>query len=328
MITLQPMNEFNYLDALRVQRRLGQEAYVAAPAEILARAYAYRAHRAAAWGIYEENTMVGLALLEDLEDEPACYHLSELLIHGPEQGKGYGSQALSLVLDHCRRERKYSCVEVCVKKSDIAALHVYEKAGFLDTGYLDPDAPDSLILSYALPELLDAPVLRLTDRADLPNVQRLWADPAVMRFVGFPEGLHESLDDLEQKWLPWVQQPPKRQHWSVYDGGAYCGETFYEVDETGLACMDIKLLPSARGRGVAYAALTHALDAAFREGGAKRAYVDPNPENEKALALYARLGFLPAKRPAHLEEPDAPYVYLEMTAKNWKSCHNAKNEIP
>ena len=140
-----------------------------------------------------------------------------------------------------------------------------------------------------------------------------------MSFVGFPEGLQESLGNLEHQWLPWVQQPPKRQHWSVYDGDEYCGETFYDVDETGLASMDIKLLPAARGRGIAFAALSYALDAAFRVGGAKRAYVDPDPENGKALALYARLGFLPAARPAHLEEPDVPYVYLELTAGNWEA---------
>lgn len=320
MITLQPINEFNYPDALRVQRRPGQEAYVADSAEILARAYAYRAHRATAWGIYEDQRIVGLALLENLEDEPACYHLSELMIHGPEQGKGYGSQALALLLDHCRRERTYPTVEVCVKQADAAAIHVYEKAGFRNTGFTDPDAPDSLILSFALPEVRQTNLeFRLTAQADLPNVQRLWAEPAVMSFVGFPEGLQESLDNLEHQWLPWVQQPPKRQHWSVYDGDEYCGETFYDVDETGLASMDIKLLPAARGRGIAFAALSYALDAAFRVGGAKRAYVDPNPENGKALALYARLGFLPAARPAHLEEPDVPYVYLELTAGNWEA---------
>jgi diamine N-acetyltransferase len=45
-------------------------------------------------------------------------------------------------------ERKYGCVEVCVKRTDAAALRVYEKVGFTDTGYVDPDAPDCLNLMY------------------------------------------------------------------------------------------------------------------------------------------------------------------------------------
>ncbi|MGN0999141.1 MAG: GNAT family N-acetyltransferase [Faecousia sp.] len=168
---------------------------------------------------------------------------------------------------------------------------------------------------------MDKIQIHLTDREDLANVQRLWADPAVMRYVGFPDGLHETMENLRDRWLPWVQNPPKRQHYSVYSGDVYCGESFYDVDETGLACMDIKLLPEARGKGIASAALSYALTQAFSTGGAERAYVDPNPENQKALALYARLGFQRVQRPSHLENPGCPYVYLEMTRQNWAALH-------
>ena len=64
------------------------------------------------------------------------------------QGRGYGTEALRLILSELEKERKYPCVEVCVKKKDAAALHVYEKVGFIDTGYIDEDAPDSRNLRY------------------------------------------------------------------------------------------------------------------------------------------------------------------------------------
>lgn len=227
--------------------------------------------------------------------------------------------ALALLLTQCRREGKYRRVEVCVKRKDAAAIHVYEKAGFRDTGYTDPDTPDSLCMAWNLPETWRGDVeLRLTCEADLEHVQRLWATPSVMHYVGFPEGLHETMAHLREDWLPWVQQPPKRQHWSVYaEGVGYCGETYYNVDETGLACMDVKLLDCARGKGIGYRALSHALNAAFHVGGADRAYVDPHPENGKALALYAALGFLPAVRPSHLEPWDS--TYFELTRENWEA---------
>lgn len=167
--------------------------------------------------------------------------------------------------------------------------------------------------------------IHLTGPADLEHVQRLWADPDVMRFVGFPDGLHQTMEHLENKWLPRVQNPPRRQHYSVYaEGVGYCGETFYDVDETGLACMDIKLLELARGKGIACAALSHALKQAFQAGGAGRACVDPNPENRKALALYARLGFLPAPRPDHLGDPGCPHVYLELSRRDWEMREDTK----
>ncbi len=321
MITLQPIDEHNVMRALALDHKPEQGDFVADPAEILAFAYAHRRQRAVCWGIYEARRMVGLALLCDLEEEPACYHLMELLVNGPEQGKGYGSAALRLILAHCRREGKFPRVEICVKQRNTAAIHVYEKAGFRNTGYIDPATPDSLILAYELPPKFSGEVeIHLTGEADLENVQRLWASPEVMRFVGFPEGLHQSMEHLRNEWLPWVQNPPIMQHYSVYAQGiGYCGESFYQVNETGLACMDIKLLPCAQGKGIAYAALSHALDQAFRVGKAERAYVDPHPENRKALALYASLGFLPAKRPAHLEPWDS--TYFELSRAAWAARH-------
>lgn len=163
--------------------------------------------------------------------------------------------------------------------------------------------------------------IKLTEKSDLLNVQQLWADPEVMKFVGFPEGLHETPEHLGNNWLPWVQNPPKRQHYSVYEGNTYCGESFYDVDETGLACMDIKLLPEARGKSIAFQALAHALTEAFAVGGAERAYVDPDPENAKALALYRRLHFRETERPAHLEDPGCPYVYMELHRNDWDGQH-------
>lgn len=320
MITLQPIFEENLLEALRLRVLPEQQDFVASATGILARAYGYRRDRAKAWGICEGDQMIGLAMIHDLNEEPACYHLAELMIDCRFQGMGYGRQALALLLAHCQRERKYNAVEVCVKRKNAAAIHLYEQAGFRDTGYVDPEAPDSRILSYLLRPKRSVPLdIHLTGVEDLAGVQRLWADPDVMRYVdGFSDGLHVAMEHLEKEWLPWVQQPPLRQHVSVYENGCYCGESFYSVDETGLASMDIKLLPAARGKGIARAALSYALDAAFQTGKAVRAYVDPSPANEKALQLYAGFGFRETVRPSHLDDPGCPYVYLELTCRDWE----------
>ena len=66
------------------------------------------------------------------------------MIDGRCQGKGYGSEALGLILDELRKEGRYDHVEVCVKKDDAAAIRLYEKWGFADSGYIDEEAPDSL----------------------------------------------------------------------------------------------------------------------------------------------------------------------------------------
>lgn len=315
MITLQPINEANFLEAAALTVSPSQINFVASAPMILARSYAYRNQNSVCWGIYDDAQIVGLAMLHDMTDEPACYHLCELLIDGKHQNKGFGQEALKLILDHCRHERKFHRVEVCVKKENAAAIHVYEKAGFRDSGYQDPDTPDSICMVCKL----SSTQIKLTEKSDLSNVQHLWATPEVMHFVGFPNGLHESMEHLENEWLPWVQNPPYRQHFSIYAKAiGYCGESFYDVDETGLACMDIKLLPCARGKGIAFEGLAHALNQAFTVGNARSAYVDPNPENEKALKLYERLGFQETTRPEHLEDLGCPYVYMELSRQDWE----------
>lgn len=42
----------------------------------------------------------------------------------------------------------YSQVEVCVNKSDTAALWMYKKAEFEDTGYIDETVPKCCSLMY------------------------------------------------------------------------------------------------------------------------------------------------------------------------------------
>ena len=125
-----------------------QKTYLDSPLGILARGYVYRDCRPRVYGIDRDGKLVGVAFVKDLDEEPACYDLQQLMIDLPEQGKGYGTEALRLILAELRRERKYDCVEVCVKRGDAPALRVYEKVGFVDTGYIDEDAPDCLNLIY------------------------------------------------------------------------------------------------------------------------------------------------------------------------------------
>ena len=62
------------------------------------------------------------------------------------QGKGYGTAALELILKELRREGHYDHVEVCVKKENIKAIRLFEKQGFVDSGYVDENVPDSVNL--------------------------------------------------------------------------------------------------------------------------------------------------------------------------------------
>lgn len=157
--------------------------------------------------------------------------------------------------------------------------------------------------------------IKETTMEDIKNVQHLWADGDVMRFVGFPDGLHET-DEAMQQWLERLDAVrPTENHFSIYEDGKYCGEAGYGIDKShNSAWLDIKLFGYARGRGIATQAISYAIKEAFR-CGAKTVWVDPNPQNVKAIALYERLGFKRKDMPEYviaLGEDPTTNIYFEL----------------
>ena len=156
-----------------------------------------------------------------------------------------------------------------------------------------------------------------TTANDLSDVKQLWADGDVMKFVGFPEGLHET-DESMEKWFKWIASSrPNVNHFSVFDDGVYCGEAFFAIDakHDNSASLDIKLFRFARGKGIATTALSYAIEEAFKNG-ANKVWVDPNPSNVKAIALYERLGFERKPMPEYLiEDGGIKSIYMELIKK-------------
>ena len=149
---------------------------------------------------------------------------------------------------------------------------------------------------------------------DIKNIQSLWADADVMKYI-WPGGLQETEEGV-RAWLNvFISSRPKKNHYSIFEDGKYCGETQYRIDEnTKSASLDIKLFEFARGRGIATHALEYSIKEAFKNG-AETLWVDPHPDNSKALTLYRRLGFVQKEMPEYViamgEDPNV-YTYMEL----------------
>lgn len=152
MLKLIDINEENWFEVTRLCVSNDQQVFLDRPIGIIARGYIYRFCNAKVIGIANDNQIIGIALVKDLDEEPACYDLQQFMIDKRFQNNGFGTEALKLIISRLQNEGKYNCVEVCVNKSDAPALRVYEKIGFRDTGYIDDDAPDCLNLMYYFEE--------------------------------------------------------------------------------------------------------------------------------------------------------------------------------
>lgn len=80
MIRLTDITEENWLDVARLSVSDEQQAFLDRPIGIIARGYVYRRHNACVIGIVDDNRNIGVALVRDLDEEPACYDLQQFMI--------------------------------------------------------------------------------------------------------------------------------------------------------------------------------------------------------------------------------------------------------
>lgn len=146
MLRLTDVTEENWMEAASLSVKDSQKGFLAPAIGILARGYVYRGCGGRVFVVENDGLAVGLALVREFTDEPLGYDLQQFMIDRRYQGRGYGSAALGLILDELRREGRFDHVEVCVKKDDVEAIRLYEKHGFTDSGYLDPETPDAVNL--------------------------------------------------------------------------------------------------------------------------------------------------------------------------------------
>lgn len=139
MIHLEKITEENFIDAFHLKLAPGQEAFVSHPVRSLAQAYVYR-DQCQPFGIYADEKMVGYVMVIYDYDVPE-YDIWHMMIDEAEQGKGYGSAALALVLDYIKAKPFGSSDRValtCNKENENASA-LYRKLGFAPTGAEDED---------------------------------------------------------------------------------------------------------------------------------------------------------------------------------------------
>ena len=130
MIRLVDIDPGNWRFPLEVS--VEQKRYVASPAVLLARAYAYRNRRSRAYLVYDDDTPVGMGLYYD-EPEFNRYDFSQFFIDRRYQGRGYGRAATQMILDTLKKDGRYNKVVLCYIEGNEAAKKLYESFGFQET---------------------------------------------------------------------------------------------------------------------------------------------------------------------------------------------------
>jgi len=136
-ITLKQINKDNFVDAFRLELEDGQERFVSHPIRSLAQAYVYY-HQCTPFGIFLEDTMVGYVMIiydYDLSE----YNIWHMMVDKKHQGNGYGKAAMEACLVYVASKPfgVSNRVELTCHKENLAALSLYHKFGFVETGNCD-----------------------------------------------------------------------------------------------------------------------------------------------------------------------------------------------
>jgi len=150
--------------------------------------------------------------------------------------------------------------------------------------------------------------LRPTRHEDLTFLQALWNDGEVMRYKGYPQGMHVTDACMEQWWAMTPQARTSGRSTSPLASphcvielldGTLIGELSYSVDAQQRALIDLKLASSYRGQGLAAEILRIVLRELFAATHVKKVMMEPSPANIAALHLLEHCGFHPAPTENH-----------------------------
>ena len=139
MIQFKAITEDNF-DQIICMKRPDSEHFVASNAYSLAQAWLFReAGDVYPFAIYKDDTPVGFMMLDE-DQEERCLVIWRILFPEENANKGYGTEALKQIIQLAKESGKYDFLILDCELDNRRARHVYEKAGFCDTGKMENGA--------------------------------------------------------------------------------------------------------------------------------------------------------------------------------------------
>ena len=136
MIHFQAITEDNFDEIVHMKRPEG-ENFVASNAYSLAQAWLFREDGDVyPFAIYHDGMPVGFMMLDE-DTEERCLVVWRIMFPEKYANRGYGSEALRLIIQLARESGKYDFMVLDCHPDNKRAWHVYEKAGFRDTGEME-----------------------------------------------------------------------------------------------------------------------------------------------------------------------------------------------
>lgn len=136
MVRLVTIDRHNYLSILDLDVHASQRRFVASNMYSLAQAYVQPECEPLA--LYVENKPVGFAMY-CLDRDDHEYWIYRLMIDKKHQGRGYGREAMRLLIERIRAEADddHRVIFISFEPDNTAAKSLYESLGFIADGRVE-----------------------------------------------------------------------------------------------------------------------------------------------------------------------------------------------
>lgn len=162
---------------------------------------------------------------------------------------------------------------------------------------------------------------------DAAFIHTLWTMPAVMRLVGFPQGLAFTVEEIRDQ----IEASPDSEFGSrlivrLLGTAEQIGQCKIGLpDSKGVCEPDIKLLPAYWGKGYGKELWAAMIDYAFLHSSARIVQGTPNQANTASIRMQQSSGMVqvgegifPVHSSRHPGAVSVPYYKLHITRKQWK----------
>ena len=136
MIRLVEIDRYNYMQVLELSVSKAQKSFVATNQYSLAQAYAQP--ECIPLALYAENKPVGFAMY-CLNPDDHQYWIYRLMIDRRHQGRGYGREAMMLLINRIRAlsDENHNRIYISFEPENLAANSLYESLGFVPDGRIE-----------------------------------------------------------------------------------------------------------------------------------------------------------------------------------------------
>lgn len=177
--------------------------------------------------------------------------------------------------------------------------------------------------------------IRRATSIDAAFIHSLWTMPTVMQYVGFPQGLAITVDEIEKG----IASSPESDFGSLLIAAHL--ETAQQIgqckigapDSDGICEPDIKLHPQFWGNGYGRELWAAMIDHAFANSSASIVQGTPNQANAASIRMQMGAGMIQVDEDVFPNHPSphpgavpVPYYKLQITREQWLARQRASKE--